>query len=87
LADEFSSDRENQSLHAKKINAILNSPIYINTPKSLFVSDKVNDATNDDANDAISDLDEELIQFKPHQRRSMTTLCRTKKERNPLQRR
>ncbi len=36
LADEFISERENQYLHAKQLNAIHESEIYKETLKSMF---------------------------------------------------
>ena len=69
LADEFISERENQSLHAKQLNAIHESEIYKETLKSMFKS-KVKEDT-----DSNSDSDEEPIQFKPHQPRFLTPLC------------
>jgi hypothetical protein len=68
LADEFISERENQSLHAKKLNAIHESKIYKETLKLMFKS-------NDEEDGNISESDEEPIQFKPHQTRFMTPLC------------
>jgi len=69
LADDFISERENQSLHAKEINAIHTSQIYKDALKSMFISkDKEEDVST-------SESDEEPIQFKPHQSRFMTPLC------------
>ena len=69
LADEFISERENQSLHAKQLNAIHESEIYKETLKYMFKS-----KTKEDT-DSTSDSDEEQIQFKPHQPRFLTPLC------------
>jgi hypothetical protein len=69
LADEFISERENQSLHAKQLNAIHESEIYKETLKYMFKS------KNKEDNDSSSDSDEEQIQFKPHQPRFLTPLC------------
>jgi hypothetical protein len=68
LADEFISERENESLHAKELNAIHESKIYKETLKLMFKS-------NDEEDGKISESDEEPIQFKPHQPRFMTPLC------------
>jgi hypothetical protein len=69
LADEFISEKENQSLRAKEINAIHTSQIYKHALKSIFVSkDKEDD-------ESTSESDEMPIQFKPHQPRFMTQLC------------
>jgi len=66
LADEFISERENQSLHAKEINAIHTSQIYKEAMKSTLVSkDKEED-------ESTSESDEKLIQFKTHQPHFMT---------------
>jgi hypothetical protein len=70
LADEFISDRELQSPYAKENNEIHESQIYIETLKYMFISD-----TKDDDNTNNSDLDEESLQFKPHQPCYMTPLC------------
>ena len=69
LADEFISERENQSLHANQLNAIHESEIYKETLKYMFKS------KNKEENDSSSDSDEEQIQFKPHQPRFLTPLC------------
>ena len=69
LADEFISERENQSLHAKEINAIHTSQIYKDALKSMFISKEK------DEDESTSESDEAPIQFKPHQPRFMTPLC------------
>jgi hypothetical protein len=69
LADEFNSERENQSLHAKELNDIHESQIYKETLKSMFVSKKHEDE------DTTSDDEDLPLQFKPHQPRFMTPLC------------
>jgi hypothetical protein len=69
LADEFIFKRENQSLHAKEINAIHTSQIYKDALKSMFISKEKDD------DESTSESDEEPIQFKPHQPRFMTPLC------------
>jgi hypothetical protein len=69
LADEFISERESQSLHAKEINDIHTSQIYKDALKSMFISKDKED------NESTSESDEEQIQFKPHQPRFMTPLC------------
>jgi len=43
LADEFIYERENQSLHAKEINAIHTSQIYKDALKSMFISKEKDD--------------------------------------------
>ena len=69
MADEFISERENQSLHAKEIiNAIHTSQIYKDALKSMLISKEKED------DESASDSDEEPIQFKPHQPRFMTPL-------------
>ena len=68
LANEFISKRENQSLHAKELNAIHESKIHKETLKLMFNS-------NDKENGNISESDEELLQYKPHHPRFMTPLC------------
>jgi hypothetical protein len=68
LADEFISERENQSIHAKELNAIHESKIYKETLKLIFKS-------NDEEDGNISEFDEEPLQFKPRQPRFMTPLC------------
>jgi hypothetical protein len=69
LADEFISERENQSLHAKQLNGIHESEIYKETLKYMFKSKEKKDT------DSTSDSDEEQIQFKSHQPRFLTPLC------------
>ncbi len=67
LADKFISERENQFLHAKELNAIHGCQIYKETLSSMFIS------KNKEDNDTASDSDEDLpLQFKPHQPRFMT---------------
>jgi hypothetical protein len=68
LADEFISERENQSLHAKELNAIHESKIDKETLKLMF-------KPNDEEDGNISESDEEPLQFKPRQPRFMTSLC------------
>jgi len=68
LADEFISRREDQSLHAKELNAIHESKIYKETLKLMFKS-------NDEEDGIISESDEGPVQFRPHQPRFMTPLC------------
>jgi hypothetical protein len=68
FADEFISERENQSLHAKELNASHESKIYKETLKLMFKS-------NDKEDGNISESDEEPLQFNPHQPRFMTPLC------------
>ncbi len=62
LAVEFISERENQSLHAKELNAKHESKIYKETIKFMFVyKDK------EDTDDITSESDEDLpLQFNPH---------------------
>ena len=69
LADDSISERENQSLHVKQLNAIHESKIYKHTLKYMFKSKKKEDT------DITSDSDEKQIQFKPHQPRFLTPLC------------
>jgi hypothetical protein len=69
LADEFISERENHSLHAKQLNAIHESEIYKDTLKYMIKSKEKEDT------DINSDSDEKQIQFKPHQPRFLTPLC------------
>ena len=69
LADGFISERENQSLHAKQLNAIHESEIYKETLKYMFKSKEREDT------DSASDSEEEKVQFKPHQPRFLTPLC------------
>ena len=68
MADEFISERENQSLYAKKQNAIHESKNYKETLKIMFKS-------NDEEDGNISESDVEPLQFKPHQPRFMAPLC------------
>ena len=69
MANEFISERENQSLHAEQLNAIHESEIYKDTLKYMFKSREKEDT------DITSNYDEEQIQFKPHQPRFLTPLC------------
>jgi hypothetical protein len=46
LADEFIYDRENQSLHAKELNAIHESKIYKEILKMMFKSNDEEDGDN-----------------------------------------
>jgi hypothetical protein len=69
LADEFISERENQSVYAKQVNAIHESEIYKETLKYMFKSKEQED------NDITSDSDEKQIHFKPHQPRFLNPLC------------